>query len=124
MTMRTALFLAIVVFSGTGGEICATHAMKQIGEVKSFAPRVVLAALGRALRLGWMWLGIGLMALSFYSFLALLSWNPVSFVIPATALSYAVGAFGAKFLLGERINGVRWIGVLLVCFGVALAWAG
>ncbi len=124
MTMRTALFLAIVVFSGTGGEICATRAMKLIGEVKSFAPRVVLAALGRAFRLGWMWLGIGLMALSFYSFLALLSWNPVSFVIPATALSYAVGALGAKFLLGERVNSVRWIGVLLVCFGVALTWAG
>jgi drug/metabolite transporter (DMT)-like permease len=124
MTMHTALFLAIVVFAGTGGDICATHAMKQIGEVKSFAPRVVLAALGRAFRLGWMWLAIGLMALSFYSFLALLSWNPVSFVIPATALSYAVGALGAKFLLGERINGVRWIGVLLVGLGVALAWAG
>jgi len=124
MTMRTVLFLAIVVFSGTGGEICATRAMKLIGEVESFAPRVVLAALGRAFRLGWMWLGIGLMALSFYSFLVLLSWNPVSFVIPATALSYAVGALGAKFLLGERVNSVRWIGVLLVCIGVALTWAG
>ncbi len=122
--MRTALFLTIVVFSGTGGEICATHAMKCIGEVKSFAPRTVLTALGRAFRLGWMWLGISLMALSFYSFLALLSWNPVSFVIPATALSYAVGVLGAKFLLGERVNGVRWVGVLLVCLGVALAWAG
>jgi drug/metabolite transporter (DMT)-like permease len=124
MTMRTALFLAIVVFSGTGGEICATRAMKRIGEVKHFAPRAVLTALGRAFRLGWMWLGIGLMALSFYSFLVLLSWNPVSFVIPATALSYAVGALGAKFLLGERVTRARWAGVLLVCLGVALAWAG
>jgi drug/metabolite transporter (DMT)-like permease len=124
MTTRTALFLAIVVFSGTGGEICATRAMKRIGEVKGFAPRVVFSALGRAFRVGWMWLGIALMALSFYSFLALLSWNPVSFVIPASALSYAVGALGAKFLLGERVNGLRWAGVLLVCLGVALAWAG
>jgi drug/metabolite transporter (DMT)-like permease len=48
----------------------------------------------------------------------------VSFVIPASALSYAVGALGAKFLLGERVNGLRWVGVLLVCLGVALAWAG
>lgn len=124
MTMRTALFLAIVVFSGTGGEICTTRAMKLIGEITNFAPRTVLLALGRAFRLGWMWLGVGLMALSFYSFLALLSWNPVSFVIPATALSYAVGALGAKFLLGERVNGLRWVGVLLVCLGVALTWAG
>jgi drug/metabolite transporter (DMT)-like permease len=122
--MRTALFLAIVVFSGTSGEICATRAMKRIGEVKNFAPRAVLAVLGRAFRVGWMWLGIALMALSFYSFLVLLSWNPVSFVIPASAVSYAVGALGAKFVLGERVSGVRWAGVLLVCLGVALTWAG
>ncbi len=122
--MRTALFLAIVVFSGTSGEICATRAMKRIGEVKNFAPRAVLAALGRAFRVGWMWLGIALMGLSFYSFLALLSWNPVSFVIPASAVSYAIGALGAKFVLGERVSGVRWAGVLLVCLGVALTWAG
>ena len=122
--MRTALFLAIVVFCGTGGEICVTHAMKRIGEVRNFAPRALLAVLRRAFRLGWMWLGILLMAVAFYAFLALLSWAPVSFVIPATALSYAVGALGAKFLLGERVSGSRWAGVLLVCLGVALAWAG
>lgn len=122
--MRIALFLAIVVFSGTGGEICVTRAMKRIGEVHNFAPRAVLAVMGRAFRVGWMWLGIAMMALSFFSLLALLSWAPVSFVIPASALSYAVGVLGAKFLLGERVSGVRWAGVLLVCLGVALAWAG
>ena len=122
--MRTALFLAIVVLAGTGGEIAATHAMKQIGEVKNFAPRAVLWVLGRAFRQGWMWLGIGLMALAFFSLLALLSWEDVSFVVPATALSYVVGVFGGKLLLGERVNGVRWAGVLLVCVGVALVCVG
>lgn len=122
--MRTVFFVTIVVFCGTSGEICVTHAMKRIGEVKSFAPLVLLGVLKRAFRMGWMWLGIALMALSFYAFLALLSWAPVSFVIPASALSYAVGTLGAKFLLGERVSGTRWAGVLLVCLGVALAWAG
>ena len=124
ITMRTAFFLAIVVLSGTGGEISVTHAMKRIGEVTSFRPSVLLRKLGRAFREGWMWLGIGLMAVSFYAFLALLSWAPVSFVMPATALSYAAGALGGKYLLGERITGVRWAGVALVCLGVALAWHG
>jgi len=122
--MRTALFLAIVVLCGTGGEICATHAMKRLGAVESFSPRTVLTALGRAFQSGWIWLGIALMAVAFFALLALLSWNPVSFVIPATALSYVVGAVAAKFLLGERVSAVRWAGVLLVCAGVALAWAG
>ncbi len=124
MMLRTALFLGIVILSGTMGEICVTCAMKRIGEVKHFSPRIVLPLLGRAFRIGWMWLGIALLALSFYSFLALLSWNPVSFVIPASALSYAVGTLGAKFLLGEKISRLRWAGVLLVCLGVALTWVG
>ena len=122
--MRTALFIAFVVLAGTGGEIAATHAMKRVGEVKNFAPRALLRVLGRAFCQGWMWVGIALMALAFFSLLALLSWENVSLVVPATALSYVVGALGAKFLLGEQVSGVRWVGVILVCIGVALVWAG
>jgi drug/metabolite transporter (DMT)-like permease len=118
--MRTALLVAIVVLAGTGGEIAATHAMRLCGEVKDFAPRVLLATLGRAFRQGWMWIGIAQMALSFFSLLALLSWVDVSFAIPVTALSYAVGALGARLFLGEQVSGARWVGVLLVCLGVAL----
>jgi len=122
--MRTLFFLGVVVFCGTGGEISITRTMKRVGEVKSLAPRLLLPRLGRAFHLGSMWLGILLLAISFYSLLALLSWNPVSFVIPATAMSYAVGVLGAKYLLGERVSRMRWAGVLLVCLGVALvAWA-
>ena len=121
--MRTFLFLAIVVLSGTGGDIAATHAMKQIGEVKNFAPRALLGVLRRVLQSGWMWLGIALMALAFFSLLALLSWAEVSFVVPATAANYIVGAFGAKLLLKERVSKTRWAGMLLVTVGVALVCA-
>jgi drug/metabolite transporter (DMT)-like permease len=122
--MRTLFFLCLVVFCSTGGEICITHTMKRVGEVRSFAPRIFLPLLWRAFRMPSMWLGVMLLATAFYSLLTLLSWNPVSFIIPATASSYAVSAIGAKYLLGERVSAMRWTGVLLVCFGVALAWAG
>jgi drug/metabolite transporter (DMT)-like permease len=122
--MRNALFVAIVVLASTAGEMAVSRAMKQIGEVHHFTPRAILSVIGRAFRLGWMWLGFALMALSFFALLALLSWADVSFAVPATALSYAVGAFGAKFFLGERVTGLRWAGVVLVCLGVALVWAG
>lgn len=121
--MRTFLFLAIVVLSGTGGDIAVTHAMKQIGEVKSFALQALLAVLGRVLQSGWMWLGIAQMTLAFFSLLALLSWAEVSFVVPATAANYIVGALGARFLLKERVSKARWAGMLLVSAGVALVCA-
>ncbi len=118
--MRVVLFLAIVVLGGSLGDITVSHAMKQIGDVHPLTPAVILRALGRAFRMGWIWIGIASMTVSFFSLLALLSWADVSVVVPATALSYVSGAFGAKFLLHEDVAPVRWVGVLLVCLGVAL----
>jgi drug/metabolite transporter (DMT)-like permease len=122
--VRIALLIAIVVITGTAGEICATHAMKRLGTVTSFRPAVVLRALRNAFRLWWMWLAIALMAVAFFSLLAALSWADASIVIPATALNYVAGVLGAKFLLRERISRVRWAGALLVCAGVALLSLG
>ncbi|HYR91625.1 MAG TPA: hypothetical protein VE422_46660 [Terriglobia bacterium] len=118
--MRLVLFIAIVVLGGTAGDIAVSHAMKQIGEVHPLTPAAVLTVLARAFRMGWLWIGIGFMAVGFFSLLALLSWADVSVVVPATALSYVAGAFGAKFLLDEQVAPLRWAGVLLVCLGVAL----
>jgi ceramide glucosyltransferase len=120
--MRTAPILLFVVVTGTGGEICLTHAMKLLGEVNDFRPRAIASFVLRALRVSWLWLGVLLMAASFFSFLTMLSWFPVSFVIPATSLAYVAGAFGAKIFLGEQLNATRWAGILLICFGVAMAW--
>ena len=120
--MRLLIFLLIVVFSSTAGEIAITHGMKKVGGPERLTPREVLAFLGRALGSGWFWLGIPLSAIYFYAMLALLSWAPVSLIVPATALTYVVGTFGAKLLLHERVSPMRWAGVALVCAGVALAW--
>jgi drug/metabolite transporter (DMT)-like permease len=120
MTGRTALFILIVVVAGQLGDISLSVAMKTVGEIKRFTPMSVLRFLGRACRVKWLWIGIGLMAVAFFSLLALLSWANVSLVVPATAASYAVGALGAQFLLGEHVNRERWIGVIIVCIGVAL----
>jgi len=121
--MRTALILAFVVLTGTCGEISLTYAMKQIGEVQHFSPAAISMVLLRSLRQLWLWIALGLMALSFYAFLTMLSWYPVSFVVPATSLAYVAGALGAKFLLRERLSATRWVGVACISFGVALAWA-
>jgi len=122
--MRVILALAVLILGSTGGEIAITHGMKSTGEPERLRPLAVLQFLGRALRNGWFWAGIPLMALSFYALLVLLSWEPITLVIPASALSYVVGTFGAKYILREDVGVARWVGVLLVCAGVALVAAG
>jgi len=115
------LFFFIVV-AGTGGELCVSRAMKSIGEIHDFRPRSLLRFIAQALRLPWLWAGIALMALGFFSLLAILSFLEVSFVVPVSALSYAAGALGARFFLGERISRHRWVGIAIVTLGVTLVW--
>src|SRR2546422_8915440 len=98
--------------------------MKATGEPARLRPWALLQFLGRAVRNGWFLAGVPLMALSFYSLLVLLSWEPISFLIPASALSYVVGTLGAKYILGEQESAARWAGVALGFAGVALVAAG
>jgi len=122
--MRTTLCLVFIVLGTSGGEVSVAHAMKQVGEVRNFAIRSLLGFLRHALRQPWFWAGIALLALNFFALLTLLSWANVSFVIPATALSYVVGALAAKLFLGERLTPLRWAGILLVSVGVAIVTLG
>lgn len=122
--LREILFLFFVVVSGTGGELCVTRAMKEVGEVTEFRPRALARVLLKALQVPWMWVGLAMMALAFFSLLAVLSIENVSFVVPVTALSYGAGALGGAAFLGEKVSRRRWTGVLLVCIGVTLVWLG
>ncbi len=121
MLLEGILFFFIVV-SGTGGELCVSRAMKTIGEVHDFSPLGILRFLGQSLRLPWMWAGVAMMSIGFFSLLAILSVQEVSFVVPVSALSYAAGAFGAKMFLGEQVSRNRWIGIAVVCIGVTIVW--
>lgn len=120
--MVEAVLFFFIVVAGTGGELCVSRAMKSIGEVHDFRPVALLRFVLKAFRLPWMWVGIALMTLGFFSLLAILSFRDVSFVVPVSALSYAAGAFGAKAFLGERITRNRWLGIAIVTLGVTLVW--
>ena len=96
--LKELVLLFLIVFAGTGGELCVTRAMKKIGEVKDFRPASLVQTIFRALGVGWMWLGVALMALAFFSLLGMLSLESVSFVVPVTALNYVAGALGRKIL--------------------------
>ncbi|MGC9965902.1 MAG: bacteriohopanetetrol glucosamine biosynthesis glycosyltransferase HpnI [Syntrophobacteraceae bacterium] len=118
--MLTILMVLIIVFSNAAGDVFLTKGMKEIGDLSVVRPFQALRTIRRILGNPNFLAGIGCLTLSFFSFLTVLSWADLSFVIPATAIYYVVTVLGAKFLLGEQINLMRWAGTLLVCLGVAL----
>lgn len=123
MLVEVALFLLITI-AGTAGELCMARAMRAVGEVSDFRPWALLAVALRTIRVFWTWVGLALMTLAFLALLAVLAVENVSFVVPVTALSYAIGTLGGRLFLRERVTGARWAGVLLVCVGVTLVLLG
>jgi len=120
--MRAFVLFFLIVASGTGGELCVSRAMRSMGEIHDFRPQSIFRFVLRGLQLPWMWIGIAMMSVGFFSLLTILSFRDVSFVVPVSALSYAAGAFGARAFLGERISRNRWLGIAVVCIGVTIVW--
>jgi ceramide glucosyltransferase len=118
--MLTALMVLMVVFSNAAGDVFLTRGMKQIGDVSALNRLQLLQTLKQILGNLNFILGVVCLAVSFFSFLTVLSWADLSFVVPATAIVYVVTVLGAKFILHEQIDRLRWAGTLLVCLGVAL----
>lgn len=118
--MKTAILIAMIVLADSAGDVFITKGMKQVGEVSTFNLKVLLSAARRVLVNRSFLLGILFFGVTFFSFLAVLSWADLSLVFPATSLVYVVSTLGAKFILKETVTIQRWAGILMVCLGVAL----
>ena len=118
--MTSFALLAAVVLAGAAGDVCVARAMKAVGEVRSFRLAALLATARRAAANLYLWLGALWKAAAFFSFLALLARAELSWVVPATAISFVVETIAAKYLLNEKISGSRWAGAVCICLGVAL----
>ena len=118
--MKTALLLAIIILAGALGDVYIAKGMKQVGEVRTLRLRE-LAWLGRRMVSNMAFLlGLLSMIAGFLAFLVILSWADLSFIIPATSLNFVLATLGAKVILKENINRLRWLGTVLVGLGVTL----
>lgn len=116
------LAILMVVLSSSAGDVLLSRAMKTIGDLGRLRQRrglVFVAML--VLRNRYFLLGVGCMAISFYSLLFGLSWNDVSLIGPAAAsLTFVANAIAAKIFLHEHVDRRRWAAALLVAAGVVL----
>ena len=118
--MKTVILIAMMILADSTGDVFLTKGMKQVGEISAVHPKALLTVGARVVSNKSFLLGIFFMAVTFVSFLIVLSWADLSLVFPAKSLVYVLSTLGAKFFLEETVTFQRWTGIALVCLGVAL----
>lgn len=113
---KTAVFLVVAVISNSFGNLLLAIGMDRM---PSFAGTPFVHYLYLLVANPYVIPGTALSAIYMLAQLSLFSWADLSFVAPVIASSYVVTALLSEFVLGEHVELERWLGVLLICAGVA-----
>jgi len=111
--------LSLVVVTTVVSDLLQSREMKLAGEQSGDGKGIVRIA-RMIVRRKQLVLAIGLMAVSFFAFLALVQTQPLSFAVPASAGSFILETVLAKFLLKEDVGVLRAAGAFLVFIGILL----
>jgi uncharacterized membrane protein len=120
MTVKRYLMLLLLVLASTIGDGVLSRGMKQIGEINASRWHELLFAVTNP----WVTLGVFLLIVYFVSYMSALSWADLSYIMPATAFGNVLTALFAKYALNEQIPFTRWLGILLITFGVGFVARG
>jgi len=112
LRVKTWLCLPLVISSHVAGNFF----MKRGLPFELASPVDYITALFRP------WLALGVLLLIAWMLLrmALLSWADLSYVLPVTAVEYALVALAGRLYLHETITTRRWAGIALIVAGAAL----
>ena len=113
------LLVVMMVSATVASDVLQSFEMKRSGE-QSVGARGLVRLLRLIAQRKFLILAIGCLAVSFFSFMALVQTEPLSFAVPASAASYIFETALARFVLKERVGPRRIAGTLIVLVGVAL----
>jgi drug/metabolite transporter (DMT)-like permease len=120
MSLRKLITLAGVSFFAAIGDVLLSRGMKQVGAVTFDSLELLI----RAVFNPWIAIGIIFLIAFFVSYLSALSFADLTYVLPATSVSYIAMALLAHFFLHEQISVMRWSGILLIALGVGFIARG
>ena len=115
---KTWLAIIISSVSDASGDLLLALGMKKIGEIKEFTILEVSKMVVKVITNPVIITGITCQGIAFFSFISVLSWADISFVRPATALTYVISMLGAKLILKEDIREQKLGGIILIGLGV------
>ena len=112
------ILVVILVCSTTVGDVFRSLGMRQHGEIQDFRPGAIGSALAMVARNSYVIISTCAMAVSFFSFMKLVSIAPMSFAVPMSAAAFIPETLLARLLLKEAVDWKRWAGVALIMAGV------
>jgi drug/metabolite transporter (DMT)-like permease len=118
--LKTFVVMLLAVSAGTVGDLLLAKGMKELGDLSAMNLRGMLNVAGQALTSPKLIFGTAMLAVFFFLWLAVLSWEDLSVALPMQALNYVLVAFLSQYFLGEIVSPLRWVGTVLVCVGVML----
>jgi drug/metabolite transporter (DMT)-like permease len=118
--LKTMIVMFLAISAGTVGDILLAKGMKQMGDISAMNLRGIMDTIIRALTNPKLIFGTALLAVFFFLWLAVLSWEDLSVALPMQALNYVLVAFLSQYFLGEVVSPLRWAGTVLVCVGVMM----
>jgi multidrug transporter EmrE-like cation transporter len=120
LRLKTYILLFLMVTSGSVGDTVLDKGMKQIGSLDLGTLGALWAGAVHTFANGTVWLGILCMLLFMVCHMLVLSWADYSFVMPFSAIAYALVPLLGHFWLGEPVSATRWAGIGIIVFGVYL----
>jgi len=116
LRLKTTVFTALAVLSSVVGNFFLSWGVRQVGSLVSLSPVTYV----RALFNPWVALGVLLLIVWLFSYMTLLSWADLSYVLPVTSITYVLSALAGRMFLHEDISSWRWAGILCIVVGVTL----
>lgn len=120
LTIKTYVVLFLMVSVGTVGNVILDKGMKDAGTLDISSRSAIASGLWQILTSTEIWLGIAFMLAFMICHMLVLSWADFSFVMPFSAVSYALVPLAGYFWLGETVHRARWVGIVLIVLGVIL----
>ncbi len=117
--MVLALLVTSVVFA-TAGQITLKTAMNRVGRIGTAQVTAASDTILRMAKEPLLWVGLGLFGVSALFWLVVLSHVPLSLAYPVVGVSYIFVVGFSKLVLHEHVPTLRWLGVVVVAFGIAL----
>jgi multidrug transporter EmrE-like cation transporter len=119
-TTTNYILLFLTVLFGSVGKTILSKGMKDVGDLDLSRLKPIEAGAVSVLTSGMVWLGIALMLVFMVCHMLVLTRADYSFVMPFSAIAYALVPLLAYLFLHEQVSTARWIGIILIFFGVLL----